>query len=97
MSKERTAADVVASINSGNRVYVHGSSATPHVLLEALVARADELKNVELIHLHTHGPARYADAEFADNFRVANLFVGANMRKKVDQSRVEYLPSKVVM
>ncbi len=62
------------------------------MLLDALVAQADRLRDVELIHLHTEGPARYADPEFAASFRVANLFVGANMRHKLDGGRVDYLP-----
>ena len=77
-----SAADAIARIRSGQRVFVHGGAATPAVLLDALVARADDdrapaLLEVELIHLHTFGPARYADACYSRNFRVANLFVGA--------------------
>jgi acyl-CoA hydrolase len=66
--------------------------ATPSVLLDGLIEHADRLRAVELIHLHTLGPARYAAPEFADSFRVANLFVGANMRKFMDGDRVDYLP-----
>ena len=33
-----SAAEAVASIESGQRVFVHGASATPHLLLEALAA-----------------------------------------------------------
>jgi acyl-CoA hydrolase len=86
------AIEAVRAISSGQRVFVHGAAATPNVLLEALVERGPELRDVELIHLHTFGPARYADPEFAESFRVANLFVGANMRKKLDGGRVDYLP-----
>jgi acyl-CoA hydrolase len=50
------------------------------------------LRDVELIHLHTIGPARYADASYAQSFRVANLFVGANVRGRLDMQRVDYLP-----
>src|SRR5262249_11713802 len=50
------------------------------------------LSNVEFIHLHTMGPARYADAEFGDRYRVANLFVGPNLRSRVDMDHVDYLP-----
>ena len=74
------------------RVFLHGSAATPVRMIEGLLAHAGRLRDVELIHLHTEGKARYADTEFKDSFRVANLFVGANMRKKLDYSRVDYLP-----
>ncbi len=87
-----SAADAVAAIASGQRVFVQGASATPNAMLDALVERAHELRDVELIHLHTIGPAHYADARYAQNFRVANLFVGENIRARVDQEHVDYLP-----
>lgn len=90
--RHESASDVVSHIRSGHRVFVQGAAATPHVLVNALVDRAAELENVELVHLHTHGPARYADPDMAKSFRVANLFVGGNMRKKLDGDRVDYLP-----
>lgn len=86
------AADVVSHIQSGQRVFVHGGAATPHVLIDALVEQSKRLKNVEFIHLHTEGPVRYADIEFAESFSVASLFVGANLRSKLDGNRVDYLP-----
>jgi 4-hydroxybutyrate CoA-transferase len=87
-----SAAEAVSLVQSGHRVFVHGGAATPGVLLDALVADAARLTNVELVHLHTAGNARYADAAFAGNFRVVNLFVGENMRKRLDRERVDYLP-----
>jgi 4-hydroxybutyrate CoA-transferase len=47
---------------------------------------------VELIHLHTEGKAEYANPEFKENFRVINLFVGSNMRSKLNYESVDYLP-----
>ena len=79
-------------IQSGMRVFVHGGAATPLVLMDALLEEADRLRDVELIHLHLEGPNRHADARFSESFRVANLFVGATMRPKLDSDRVDYLP-----
>jgi len=92
VANHRTAADVIRHIQSGQRVFVHGGSATPTALLNALVEQADRLRDVELIHLHTECDARYADPQFQKSFRVANLFVGSNMRPKLDLARVDYLP-----
>ena len=41
-----SAAEAVASVRSGDQVYVHCAAATPSVLLDALVARAPELHDV---------------------------------------------------
>src|SRR5690606_1682155 len=49
-------------------------------------------RDVELIHLHTEGECKYADPKYAKSFRVANLFVGSNMRPYLDYDRVDYLP-----
>jgi acyl-CoA hydrolase len=73
-------------------VFVHGAAATPNTLLDALVEQHDRLRVVELIHLHTFGEATYAQPEYAASFRVANLFVGGNMRGLLDGSRIDYLP-----
>lgn len=62
------------------------------VLTKALVEHAPRLKDVELIHIHTMDQATYADEKFAGSFRVANLFVGPNMRPKMKEGRVDYLP-----
>lgn len=92
MARVRSGTEAVAAITSGQRVFIHGGVATPLGLVEALVARAAELRDVELVHLHTTGGAEYADARYAESFRVTNLFVGPNMRKHLDHGRVDYLP-----
>ena len=51
-----TAAEAVAGIKSGDQVYVHCAAAAPSVLLDALVARADDLDGPGVIHLHIEGP-----------------------------------------
>jgi acyl-CoA hydrolase len=92
MPKTATAAEAVKIINSGDRVFVHGVAAAPRVLIEAMVDRAAELRDVELVHLHTEGRARYADPEFADSFRVNAFFVGANVRSAIGEGRGDYIP-----
>jgi acyl-CoA hydrolase len=92
MARVGSAAEAVAAVASAQRVFVHGGVATPLGLVEALVARAAEVRDVELVHLHTAGPAAYAEARYADSFRVTNLFVGPNMRGHLDCGRVDYLP-----
>jgi 4-hydroxybutyrate CoA-transferase len=91
MTRHRDAATAIAAVESGQRVFVHGGVATPFGLVDALVARAGELRNVELIHLHTSGTAAYADRQYAGSFHVVNLFVGPNVRGRLDHDRVDYL------
>lgn len=90
--RHRTAFDALATVRSGQRIFVQGGVATPERLLEGLVAHADRLTDVELMHLHTEGPATYGDPKYAKSFRIASLFVGANLRARFDEGRVDYLP-----
>jgi 4-hydroxybutyrate CoA-transferase len=92
MPKSVAAHEAVSVIQSGNRVYVHGMAAAPIALVEAMSARKNELRDVEVIHLHTEGPAPYAEPDCADSFRVNALFVAGNVRKAVQEGRADYIP-----
>ena len=92
MPQNLSAAEAVAAVRSGDRVFIHGVAAAPHILIDALVDRAPELRDVEIVHLHTEGPAAYSKPEFADSFRVNAFFVGANVRESVNNGRGDYIP-----
>jgi acyl-CoA hydrolase len=91
-SKLTTAEEAVKVIQSGDRVYVHSVAAAPQLLVDAMTARAPELRDVEVIHLHTEGEAPYADPKYSDTFKTNALFVGANVRKAVNEGSADYLP-----
>jgi 4-hydroxybutyrate CoA-transferase len=84
--------ELIARLPGTGTVFVHGASATPLPLLEAMCANASRFRELELIHLHTVGDAPHADPKFAGNFRLTNLFVGGNLRGRLDYDRVDYLP-----
>ncbi len=54
-SKMMTAREAVNCVESGMRVYIHPGCAEPEALVEALISRAPYVKDVEIIHLLTHG------------------------------------------
>jgi acyl-CoA hydrolase len=85
-------AEAVARIGSGDTVYLHCAAATPSVLLDALVARAPELRDVTMAHLHTEGPAPHLAPRMAGHFRHRALFVGPNARQAVNEGRADYVP-----
>jgi acyl-CoA hydrolase len=88
-----SAAEAVAGIKSGEQVYVHSAAATPSVLLDALVARADELSDVKIVHFHIEGPGPHLRPEMAAHFRHRALFIGPNARAAVNEGRAEYIPT----
>ncbi|HET7520963.1 MAG TPA: 4-hydroxybutyrate CoA-transferase, partial [Candidatus Limnocylindria bacterium] len=87
-----SASEAVAGIRSGDNVFLHGGAATPATLLDALVARADELSDVGIVHFHTLGPGPHLAPEMAGHFRHRALFIGANARDAVNDGRADYVP-----
>ena len=87
-----TREEAVRVVEPGDRVFIQGACATPTPLIEALVARGDELRNVEIVHLHTYGPTPYTDARWAGHFRLRALFVGENVRAAANAGRASYTP-----
>jgi len=90
--KSSTAEEALRVVKSKDRVFVQGMAATPNKLITAMVNRASELRGVEVIHLHTEGPALYASSQYKDNFFCNNLFTGANTRKAVQEGTAGYIP-----
>ncbi len=91
-SRMLSAEDAVSIIRSGDRVFLHTAAATPQRLIEAMVARADELRAVEIVSLHTEGDALYARPEYQDSFRLNAFFVGKNVRHAVQEGLGDAMP-----
>lgn len=87
------ATDAIAGIKSGEQIYVHAGAAAPSVLLDALVARADELTDVRVLHFHIEGPGPHLAPEMAGHFYHRALFIGPNARAAVNEGRAEYIPA----
>ncbi|MCG9911908.1 MAG: 4-hydroxybutyrate CoA-transferase [Flavobacteriales bacterium] len=87
-----TADEAVKCIESGNRVFIQGSAATPLVLAEALLRRREELKDVELMSISMLGDLDLSDGFACGAFRMNSLFVSANIRKAVNEGYGDYIP-----
>ncbi|MCC6275272.1 MAG: acetyl-CoA hydrolase/transferase family protein [Leptospiraceae bacterium] len=89
--KAQSPEDALKPLKSGNRVFVHGASATPTPLLDAMVKRKD-LENVKLYHLHLAGDVAFAQPEYKDQFFSVSLFTGPSLRKPVEEGRADFMP-----
>ncbi|NEM98906.1 acetyl-CoA hydrolase/transferase family protein [Pontibacter burrus] len=87
-----TAEDALSIIKSNDRVFIHGSAATPQYMIRKLAERADELRNVELVSISTFGEMPCAEARYAESFYINSLFVSANVREAVNSGRGDYVP-----
>ncbi|NJK90083.1 MAG: acetyl-CoA hydrolase/transferase family protein [Myxococcales bacterium] len=83
--------DVVRHIQSRNKVFVHGASATPVPLLKAMCKRTD-LEDVDLFHLHLSGDITFTEKEYHDRFFSYSLFTGPALRKPIAEARADFIP-----
>ncbi|MGZ9276272.1 MAG: 4-hydroxybutyrate CoA-transferase, partial [Candidatus Limnocylindrales bacterium] len=86
--------EAVSGIQSGSRVYLQCAAAVPSVLLDALVARAvaEDLTDINVVHLHAEGPGPHLAPDMARHFRHRALFIGPNARAAVNEGRADYVP-----
>ena len=92
--KYMTADEAVKVVKSGDHIHLSSVASAPQILIKALCerGRAGELKDVRIHHLHTEGPAPYADPEFEGIFFHQGFFIGANVRKSVQAGYSDYIP-----
>lgn len=79
-------------IKSGDRVVIGHACGEPTALVEALVDRASDLSNVEIVHMVAMGAAKYAQPGMEKSFRHNALFVGGSTRKAVEEKRADFTP-----
>jgi 4-hydroxybutyrate CoA-transferase len=87
-----SAQSALARVKSGDTVYVHPGCAVPERLLDALVARANDLRDVRIIHLMTMGRAEYVQPGMEGHFRHTAFFSGKNVREAINDGRADYVP-----
>ncbi len=87
-----SALEAVNIVKSGDTVFIHTAAATPTALIEALTERAHELRDVELLSIHTEGDVPYADDKYERSFKINTFFVGSNIRPYVNSGRANYIP-----
>ncbi|MDQ6904454.1 MAG: 4-hydroxybutyrate CoA-transferase [Bacteroidota bacterium] len=91
-NKNVSAEEAVKAIQSGNRVFIHGSAATPLHILDALQKRHAELSEVELVSITTFGKINFDDPIYRKSFFINSLFVSENNRAVVNSEHGDYVP-----
>ncbi len=91
-SRRCTADEAVKAIHSGSCVHIHPGCAEPEQLVKAMVNRANELRDVKVIHILTTGSADYVRPEMAGKFRHVAFFAGANVRTAINEGRADFIP-----
>jgi acyl-CoA hydrolase len=92
MTKYISSDEAVKAINSGDRVFLHGSAATPVSLIKALQARHNDLGDVELVSITSLGDVEFDQPEYRKSFFMNSLFVSASTRSVVNSDDGDYVP-----
>ncbi len=87
-----SAEEAVAILRSGQRVFLSGNASVPQKLLAALVKRADQLTDIEMVQVLTIGPAPHADPAMDGHLRINTLFISDNVRQAVHEGRADFTP-----
>lgn len=89
-----SADEAVSAIKSGDHIHLGSVASVPHILIDALVRRADagEVEDLHFHHFHTEGAAPYSDPKYAGIFFEQGFFVGPNVRANVNAGYADYLP-----
>lgn len=89
-----SAKEALCVLNSGDQVVIHGAAATPLELVRAMTDIGKEycLKNINIFHMHTEGPATYTDPEYEGIFRSCSFFMAGNVRKAINEGRADCMP-----
>lgn len=75
----------MSGIKSGNNVFIQTGAAAPQQLIRGLMQQAAGLRDITIYQMHTEGIAPYADPEWQHLFKVNCFFIGANLRKAVQE------------
>ena len=87
-----SAEEAVKIIKSNDRVYIQAAAAAPQLLINAMSDKHEELRNVEVCHLHLEGETPYANPELRNSFHVNSFFIGHNVRHTLTAGNGSYTP-----
>ncbi len=88
-----TAVEALNLIQSGHRLFVHGSACTPLYLLRELAKQKDRLQNVEIISITLLGKIELANPGYEKAFHINSLFVSEPIRQAVNEGRADFIPA----
>ena len=85
------ASKAIANITSNQRVFLHGSAATPIALIKELISQKERLKNVELVSITLQG-IEIKEEEIKGHFYFNSLFVSQGIRQIANSESGGYVP-----
>lgn len=89
-----SAEEAVKLIENGDHIYIQGSTSTPEVLIDAMTARAPELRDITLYTGFgiSKREAPFCNPELKDIFRVESFFTNNSVRKYINEGYGSLIP-----
>ncbi len=87
-----TAEEAVKHIKDNDRVVITHACGESLILTDAMVADAERLHNVEIVHMVAMGKGEYCKPEYNGHFRHNSLFVGGPTREHVNSGAGDFTP-----
>lgn len=84
--------EAVSMIQSGNRIFSHGSACTPNLLIDELARQSSRLKGVEFVSITQQGNVEVAKPQYKASFYINSLFVSTPVRDAVNSDRGDFVP-----
>ena len=91
-SMVQSAEEAVGRIRPGQRVFIGTGCGQPQALVAALLGRAGELEDVEIIHLVTLGEPACRHKELAQRFRLKPFFIADGVDTDMRSRLGDYTP-----
>jgi 4-hydroxybutyrate CoA-transferase len=86
-----SADEAVSHVQSGDKIIFGDWVGEPPSVVAALIRRAPELRNVEIIHGLSPGPNEHLKPEYSKSFHHTALFLSARTRKPYAEGRLDYI------
>ena len=87
-----SAEEAVSMIQSGNRIFSHGSACTPNLLIDELARQSSRQKGVEFVSITQQGNVEVAKPQYKGSFYINSLFVSTPVRDAVNSDRGDFVP-----
>lgn len=88
----KTAAEGLAVLKSGDRVFIQGSAQTPLYLLREMAKMAPSLHDVELTFITVMGDIELDKPQYENSFHINCMFVSDSVRQAINEGRADFIP-----
>ncbi|HBR92778.1 MAG TPA: hypothetical protein DEA90_01260 [Opitutae bacterium] len=84
-------------LRPGSRVFIGGGAAMPLALVRSMLAHAHQLKDIELVHIHSLHASPWIAPEYESMLRTNSFFLTPDVGDAVSRGQADYTPCPMSM